>query len=913
MARHDAELIQRTLEGDESAFGFLVDKYKGSVHALAYRKLGNFHTAEEITQDTFLKAYQKLSTLKDPGRFPGWLYVIAARCCISWLRQNRLQTESLDSVEGEMNAQSWTRYTDARLREEVHNALESLPESERTVLTLYYMAGLTSEEIGRFIGTSCGAIRDRLYRARMHLKEELTMIEETLGGFQLPPTLTQEIMRQIPNGSLNPTPTTSKPLAPWIVATSLAVVVLLIGLGIKQATTFQLPYSFDAPESATMVEIVDAPVIEMPLSKLAQINQAGGVNGEKSGDGNRENNSVQGTAADSQNEIESDKIGWTQTNGPYGGTVISLHATPEGTLFAGTGGGGIFRSTDGGDTWVSASEGLQISLDRGLPSILVLTQKAKTLYAGTNGGLFYSIDSGGSWQQLAHFQDEIIGISGVAFIGDTIYIGRHIEESVFFSNDNGKSWTQIDSGLTDRDGPRLLASGTTLFAQMRDHVFRLKAGENSWTKLSIADPWTKNTVESDITKFAVSGKTVYAATADGNLFRSTDTGNWWESIKHKAMLDFDGELAALGNTVFYIASNSVNGQVFRSNDAGNSWTMLNTNLANQYIFSVAVLSEKTVYVGTFNGVFRSTDGGESWTKTNTGIINTHIENLIFFKNALYAVTDDGIVKSADGGNSWVPMNEGLVASDGATLTISGGNLYTATNETNYGLNPSTSGIYSLADDGNSWIPVQTNMQSSSNRIYVVNQLAISGETFYIVGQTGSKEWLYRWRVGEDLWTQLMPQQDFFGWGALAVSGRTVYTSTVRGKLFRSVDEGDTWTEVSQNLLNWDQEIGTYDLVFIGETIYAKAGNGGGRSTDGGETWTPIIVSGLPGGYIQMQLVDGTTLYGTSSHGLFRLAQESDSWELIAPTQRDIMSLAYDGTTFYIGTSEEGIFRLALEE
>ena len=148
MALHDAELIQRTLEGDESAFGFLVDKYKGSVHALAYRKLGDFHIAEEITQDTFLKAYQKLSTLKDPGRFPGWLYVIAARCCISWLRQNRLQIESFDRRQGgDEHAQSWAKYTDARLREEVHNALESLPESERTVLTLYYMAGMTCEEI----------------------------------------------------------------------------------------------------------------------------------------------------------------------------------------------------------------------------------------------------------------------------------------------------------------------------------------------------------------------------------------------------------------------------------------------------------------------------------------------------------------------------------------------------------------------------------------------------------------------------------------------------------------------------------------------------------------------------------------------------------------------------------------------
>ena len=206
------------------------------------------------------------------------------------------------------------------------------------------------------------------------------------------------------------------------------------------------------------------------------------------------------------------------------------------------------------------------------------------------------------------------------------------------------------------------------------------------------------------------------------------------------------------------------------------------------------------------------------------------------------------------------------------------------------------------------------MESSNNRIYVVNQLAISGETFYIVGQMGGKEWLYRWKVGENLWTQLMPQ-DFFGWGTLAVSGKTVYISAVRGKLFRSVDEGDTWTEVSQNLPNWDQEIGAYDLAFIGETIYAKAGSGGGRSTDGGETWTSIV-AGLPGGYIEIQLVDGTTIYGTSSHGIFRLAHGSDSWELIAPIQpiqHPIRSLAFDGTTFYIGTAAEGVYRLSLDK
>ena len=912
MALHDTELIQRTLAGDESAFGFLVDKYKGSVHALAYRKLGDFHTAEEITQDTFLKAYQKLSTLKDPGRFPGWLYVIAARCCISWFRQNRVQTESLDSVKGEMDTQSWLKYTDARAREKVHNALDNLPESERTVLTLYYMAGMTCEEIGRFIGTSCGAIRDRLYRARIRLKEELTMIEQTLGGFQLPPTLTQEIMRQIPNGSLNSAPT-SKPLVPWIAAASLVVITLLIGLGIRQTRTFQLPYSFDAPESATTVEIVDAPIIEMPLLKLSQVSRIGGLNGGESGNGNQENDSVQKTAADSQNDIVSDKIGWTQTNGPYGGTITALHATPDGTLFAGTQEAGIFRSTDGGETWMSASEGLQISPDNWLPSILTLTQGGNTLYAGTNGDLFYSTNGGNSWQQLVHFQEEM-GVSGIAIIGDTLYIGRRTEESVFYSNDNGKSWRQIDSGLTGRDILGLFASGTTLFAQMRRHVFRLKAGENSWTKLAIEDPWKKTTVESDITRFAISGKTIYAATADGGLFRSADMGNWWQSIKPKLMQQhFNGRLAAIGNTVFYIGS--ADGRGFRSNDAGNSWTMFNTGLTDQTLLSsMAALSEKLLYVGTDYGIFRSTDGGESWTQTNTGIINTWVKSLVFFKDTLYASTGVSIVKSIDGGNSWVPIHRGLRSTHGAILTITGKNLYVAMDAMDMATF-STPAVYRLSDNGSTWMPIQTKMQSAKDRMYTVDQLVDAGETFYLIAQMGRGSRLYRWRVGEDLWTDLGLKD--LGWGTLAVLGKTVYVGATSGKLFRSFDEGNTWTDVSQNLPDWDQQIGTYDLTFIGGTIYASE-DGVFRSKDGGETWASIV-AGLPHGYIETPFVDGTTLYGTNSHGIFRLTHESDSWEKLASVRAMygpstyVTALALDGTTLFIGTEAEGVFRLSLDE
>ena len=620
MALHDAELIQRTLAGEESAFGFLVDKYKGSVHALAYLKLGDFHTAEEITQDTFLKAYQKLSTLKDPARFPGWLYVIAARCCISWLRQNRLQTESFDNVKEEINQQSWAKYADARLREEVHNALENLPESERTVLTLYYMAGMTCEEIGRFIGTSCDAIRDRLYRARIHVKEELTMIEHTLGGFQLPSTLTQEIMRRIPKIPLT-SGQTSKPLVPWIAATALAAVILLVGFGVT-TTRFRLPYSLNAPESATMVEIVDAPIIEMPVAKFSKVNRTGMTNTESAGNGNRENVSVWAAAADSRNDVESDKSGWTQTNGPYGGDVTALHATLEGTLFTGTIQGGIFRSTDGGKTWAPANEGLRVYVDKMLPSIFAFAQKENILYAGTGGDLFYSINGGGSWQQMTRLEDP--GITAVAFINDALYIGRP-DKGIFRSDDDGESWIPINDGLAYRDIQRLIVSGSTLFAKTPNGVFRLKAGENSWTKLVIVDAWKLNTAESDITGFTVSGEIIYAATGDGDLLRSRDMGDWWASIKpKKAIQRLDGELAAVGNTIFHIGSGSADGRVYRSNDAGSSWRMFNTSLINQTTQSITVLSEKTLYLGASDGVFRSTDGAESWTKINHPVSSIHI-------------------------------------------------------------------------------------------------------------------------------------------------------------------------------------------------------------------------------------------------------------------------------------------------
>ena len=269
MKNDDAQLIQRVLVGDDTAFSTLVRKYQKPVHALAWRKVGDFHIAEEITQDTFLKAYQRLSTLKEPQRFLSWLYVIATNLCKAWLRKKRLRTESLENTEsialekatysGYIISENEQTAVEAQ-REVVKALLAKLQESERTIVTLRYFGEMSSTEIGAFLGVSANTVRSRLRRAQQRLKREEPMIREALENFQITPNLTENIMREV--SRLKPAaPSGGKPLVPWAIGVStLAVVLLMLGIGNQHLSRFQKPYSFDATSEMT-VEIIEAPVV----------------------------------------------------------------------------------------------------------------------------------------------------------------------------------------------------------------------------------------------------------------------------------------------------------------------------------------------------------------------------------------------------------------------------------------------------------------------------------------------------------------------------------------------------------------------------------------------------------------------------------------------------------------------------
>ena len=189
MKNDDVGLIQRILSGDEYAFTALVQKHQKWVHSLAWQEIGDFHAAQEVTQDTFIHAFNSLPTLRDPKRFLGWLRVIAKRRCVEWIRKKPIAMPSIDAMpKSELERLFYVRYLEEeqtqastdRLREVVEDLLQKLPKSERSVIVLHYFKGLTCEEVSARLDISLNTVKSRLYRARKRLEKEESMIRENL-------------------------------------------------------------------------------------------------------------------------------------------------------------------------------------------------------------------------------------------------------------------------------------------------------------------------------------------------------------------------------------------------------------------------------------------------------------------------------------------------------------------------------------------------------------------------------------------------------------------------------------------------------------------------------------------------------------------------------------------------------------
>ncbi len=178
----DQYYIEAVRNGNVQAFSVLVEKYQRLIYTLALKLLKKPEDAEEMAQDTFIKAFQKLDTYEGKSKFSTWLYSITYNGCISELRKRRIEFKSLDdrqiSDQDEQKMHDYYRETKKEDQEKYLNlALEKLPEDDQVLVTLYYYESQSMDEISMITGLTVSNIKVKIHRAR---KKMYALLHEML-------------------------------------------------------------------------------------------------------------------------------------------------------------------------------------------------------------------------------------------------------------------------------------------------------------------------------------------------------------------------------------------------------------------------------------------------------------------------------------------------------------------------------------------------------------------------------------------------------------------------------------------------------------------------------------------------------------------------------------------------------------
>ncbi|MGC4036234.1 MAG: sigma-70 family RNA polymerase sigma factor [Chitinophagaceae bacterium] len=175
----DIEIISRVLQGEHQAYAELVNKYQNYVFTLTLRFIKTREDAEEVAQDIFVKAYRSLADFRGDSKFSTWLYTIVNTTCITFLRKKKLDVQSLDNEKVFITAENKDSGFNANQVEQkskinmVNAAIGMLSHDDSEILTLFYKAEQSLEEIGRILGLETNTVKVRLHRARTRLKEKM--------------------------------------------------------------------------------------------------------------------------------------------------------------------------------------------------------------------------------------------------------------------------------------------------------------------------------------------------------------------------------------------------------------------------------------------------------------------------------------------------------------------------------------------------------------------------------------------------------------------------------------------------------------------------------------------------------------------------------------------------------------------
>ncbi len=903
MKNDDAKCVERILAGDESAFTALVNKYEKQIHAFVWRRVRDYHVAEEITQDTFLRAYEKLGTLRDPNRFSGWLYMIATRRFLTWFDEKTIPMQSLDAMrETEIEALLYAQYMAEQIeeiatekqREVVAYLLEKLPARERTAVVLHYLSEMTCEEIGDFLGVSPNTVKSQLHRARKRLKKEAPIVHEALGDSQYAGDLMEDIMNWI---QMNEPGT--RHVVNTLSVTSDKTLYAVIGdesiykLPAREETWRWVSSDFLRRDTHGSIPITEheGTLYIIPSDELFASTDEGTT--------------------------------WHSVGPCPKGYTRELIIT-EGTFYLCLD-NGIFQSDDAGNSWTAMTDGLHHFTEHA--GIRSLRRHQSTLFAGTNRGI-YRLNAG-TWEHLQLPVDDIVSVDPVVVSEDYIYVAVLVNI--------------LEGDGTPQENFMPLWRGEKLSWW----VFRSADGGDSWTDITPVEARDLMRVLPQITLLASEKVLLVIGKDSGMVMRSTDSGDSWTYIESSGITPMQfsvGSALTLNPSTFYTAGST---GIHRSTDGGQTWHRFNTRFESRVDGLAKLTDGKTpnvsaaLYARVGPNLVKSMNDGRSWDAVNVALETDRPSHKEHPPLIVQVVETDGVLhaKGIQGNSTAIfrLSNDGNVLNlptevppsfNSAKLMghVLGGRNFDFKDERQMGqglivtisstIDPLSSELIQENPDFGAerflkqLIQVQADAPFAYKLIWegMWGNFAVSDGTFYM--EYNYK--LFRWNPGETEWCYIgveetieLSRDNVRRSFKIAASGETVYVGKRDGHLWQSVDGGDTWNDMTPNLPLSVEHF--KEIVFAGSTVYVATDKGVFNSKDGG-VWSVLTSQTGEPAIIKSLATSGDSIYGANDEGIYRLS-DTGTWEQVAPEISGIVtSLVVNENTFYVGTEHRGVLR-----
>ncbi len=555
---------------------------------------------------------------------------------------------------------------------------------------------------------------------------------------------------------------------------------------------------------------------------------------------------------------------WTATGTIEGGEVRTFFSNGA-NLFAGAGGGGVFRSTDQGQSWRASNEGLSNAY---VDSFVVV---GGTLIAASHG-VYRSTDQGQTWRYANNLVDNgglPHRINSLVAIGTTLFGGTG--GGVYRSTDLGDNWTAVNQGLTDLRVRVLALSGATLFAGTDGGgVFRSTDQGQTWAASSVGLP--PNTF---VRSILTSGQNLIATTNSG-VFLSSDQGQRWRASDLT-----DGgvsPLAVSGSTVWTVGC-----CLYRSTNQGQNWSRIAENLPIGVASLIAQGGQ--ILAGTWGGgVLRPSSDGQRWTASNTGLTAARIRSLITIGSNVVAGSHGlGVLRSTNQGQTWSVANSGLTTLYINAFVVSGASLFAA-----------GGGVHRSTNQGQNWTPVNEGLTN-----FDVRALAVIGTTVF----AGTYDGVFRSTSQGSSWTPINAGLTDRRIVALAAVGTKLFAGTDGGGVFCLPSQGQNWAPCGLTGLRISS------FAVMGQTLFASTyGSGVYRSTDQGQNWTPLDTS-VTGNWVDVVAASNTQLFAANGGGVYISLDEGKSWMRLSSglTNTNVGSFGFSSAHMFAGTFGGGVF------